>query len=337
MLANYSSSSRATRSPTLRRRLTQAPHNADFASAVRWRRKQGPCRPGEKSWPRRASRCDVLWSQLDALWLAYVEPGHDPCRAVFLRCRVMHGTRRRLESSVLGLAPHIVFRFDDMRSRWIIMAPSGLMLPDEQAVEILRAVDGAAGVGTIIDSLARRYTQAPRDADRQGCRRHAAGPCRQGMHWSMPARIDPPLALLAELTHRCPLRCPYCSTRSSSNARSERASEEEWRRVFREAAALGVLQVHFCGGEPMARRDLVGADRRGELARPLRQPDHLGHAGRRTRAGGLRPGRAETRPAQLPACRPGRRRSHRGATGRACEEDKRLRPLRRARSACRSR
>jgi len=67
------------------------------------------------------------------------------------------------ESSVLGLAPHIVFRFDDTRSRWIIMAPERLMLPDEQAVEILQLVDGTAGVGTIVDSLARRYTQAPRE------------------------------------------------------------------------------------------------------------------------------------------------------------------------------
>ena len=67
------------------------------------------------------------------------------------------------ESSVLRLAPHIVFRFDDTRSRWIIMAPERLMLPDEQAVEILQLVDGTAGVGTIVDSLAQRYTQAPRD------------------------------------------------------------------------------------------------------------------------------------------------------------------------------
>jgi pyrroloquinoline quinone biosynthesis protein D len=66
------------------------------------------------------------------------------------------------ESSVLRLAPHIVFRFDDTRSRWIIMAPERLMLPDEQAVEIMQLVDGTAGVGAIIDSLAQRYTQAAR-------------------------------------------------------------------------------------------------------------------------------------------------------------------------------
>jgi pyrroloquinoline quinone biosynthesis protein D len=66
-------------------------------------------------------------------------------------------------ASVLRLAPHIVFRFDEARQRWIMMAPERLMLPDEQAVEILKLVDGKANVGAIVDSLAARYTQAPRD------------------------------------------------------------------------------------------------------------------------------------------------------------------------------
>jgi pyrroloquinoline quinone biosynthesis protein D len=65
--------------------------------------------------------------------------------------------------TVLQLAPHVVFRFDDTRQRWVMMAPERLMLPDEQAVEILQLVDGKAGVGTIVDTLAARYTQAPRE------------------------------------------------------------------------------------------------------------------------------------------------------------------------------
>ena len=67
------------------------------------------------------------------------------------------------DSSVLCLAPHIVFRFDETRQRWIILAPERLMLPDEQAVEILQLVDGKTGVGAIVDSLANRYSQAPRE------------------------------------------------------------------------------------------------------------------------------------------------------------------------------
>jgi pyrroloquinoline quinone biosynthesis protein D len=67
------------------------------------------------------------------------------------------------DRSVLQLAPHIVFRFDDVRKRWIMMAPERLMLPDEQAVEILHLVDGKASVATIVDALAARYIEAPRE------------------------------------------------------------------------------------------------------------------------------------------------------------------------------
>jgi pyrroloquinoline quinone biosynthesis protein D len=66
-------------------------------------------------------------------------------------------------TSVMRLAPHIVLRFDDIRKRWTMMAPERLMLPDEQAVEILQLVDGKTGVGAIIDALAERYTQATRE------------------------------------------------------------------------------------------------------------------------------------------------------------------------------
>ena len=82
---------------------------------------------------------------------------------------------------MLRLAPHIVFRFDDTRQRWIMLAPERLMLPDEQAVEILKLVDGKASVGAIIDALAARYTQAPREQIARRRHRYAAGPRRQGM------------------------------------------------------------------------------------------------------------------------------------------------------------
>ena len=66
-----------------------------------------------------------------------------------------------------------------------------------------------------------------------------------------------PLGLLAELTHRCPLGCPYCSNPVQLDRRSDELDTATWARVFREAAGLGVLQVHISGGEPAARRDLV--------------------------------------------------------------------------------
>ncbi|WP_419899187.1 pyrroloquinoline quinone biosynthesis protein PqqE [Roseomonas sp. USHLN139] len=68
--------------------------------------------------------------------------------------------------------------------------------------------------------------------------------------------VAPPMALLAELTHRCPLACPYCSNPLALDRASDELDTEGWKRVLDQAAALGVLQVHFSGGEPMARRDL---------------------------------------------------------------------------------
>jgi pyrroloquinoline quinone biosynthesis protein E len=69
--------------------------------------------------------------------------------------------------------------------------------------------------------------------------------------------LHSPLGLLAELTHRCPLGCPYCSNPLALDPRDGELDTATWARVFREAAALGVLQIHLSGGEPGARRDLV--------------------------------------------------------------------------------
>jgi pyrroloquinoline quinone biosynthesis protein E len=66
-----------------------------------------------------------------------------------------------------------------------------------------------------------------------------------------------PLALIAELTHRCPLHCVYCSNPLELQARSTELSTEDWSRVFQEAAALGVLQADFTGGEPLTRPDIL--------------------------------------------------------------------------------
>ena len=69
--------------------------------------------------------------------------------------------------------------------------------------------------------------------------------------------LTKPLGLLAELTHRCPLGCPYCSNPLALDKREDELDTATWARVFVEAAGLGVLQVHLSGGEPGARRDLV--------------------------------------------------------------------------------
>jgi pyrroloquinoline quinone biosynthesis protein E len=68
--------------------------------------------------------------------------------------------------------------------------------------------------------------------------------------------VEPPMAMLAELTHRCPLACPYCSNPLELTGRQAEMTAAQWADVFRQAAELGVLQLHLSGGEPAARRDL---------------------------------------------------------------------------------
>ena len=70
------------------------------------------------------------------------------------------------------------------------------------------------------------------------------------------------MALLAELTHRCPLQCPYCANPLALERAAAELDTATWLRVLDEAAALGVLQVHFSGGEPTVRRDLPDLVRR---------------------------------------------------------------------------
>src|ERR1700694_4167836 len=129
---------------------------------------------------------------------------------------------------------------------------------------------------------------ARRDRHRRRC--HAAGPCRQGIsHGSARedvmsptltganvAASDPsdglavleqrgstaetfgiPLAVLAELTHRCPLQCPYCSNPVELERGGSELTTEDWKKVLTYLAQNGVLQIHFSGGEPTARKNLV--------------------------------------------------------------------------------
>jgi pyrroloquinoline quinone biosynthesis protein E len=65
-----------------------------------------------------------------------------------------------------------------------------------------------------------------------------------------------PTTLLAELTHRCPLHCPYCSNPLDLLRAESEITTEEWKRVFTQARELGVLQLGLSGGEPLVRKDL---------------------------------------------------------------------------------
>src|SRR5215813_1777340 len=65
-----------------------------------------------------------------------------------------------------------------------------------------------------------------------------------------------PYTLIAELTYRCPLRCPYCSNPLQYAEDEDEIATPTWLRVLEEAEALGVVQVNLTGGEPLLRHDL---------------------------------------------------------------------------------
>ncbi len=79
-----------------------------------------------------------------------------------------------------------------------------------------------------------------------------------GSSFAKPGHVPgPPLWLLAELTYRCPLQCPYCSNPLDFAQHKEELSTEQWIEVFRQARELGAAQLGFSGGEPLVRQDLA--------------------------------------------------------------------------------
>ncbi|HSM41127.1 MAG TPA: pyrroloquinoline quinone biosynthesis protein PqqE [Afifellaceae bacterium] len=70
------------------------------------------------------------------------------------------------------------------------------------------------------------------------------------------AASGPPIGVLAELTHRCPLQCPYCSNPAKLLKADRELDTETWLDVFEQAADIGIMQVHISGGEPALRADL---------------------------------------------------------------------------------
>ena len=69
-------------------------------------------------------------------------------------------------------------------------------------------------------------------------------------------QVKPPLWLLAELTYRCPLQCPYCSNPLDFAKQEQELTTEQWITVFEQAREMGAVQIGFSGGEPLVRKDL---------------------------------------------------------------------------------
>ncbi len=162
--------------------------------------------------------------------------------------------------------------YDEAREQDALLYPEGVLLLNETAGAVVRLCNGTRTAGEITAALARQYTGvSSRDVvallDGLAAKRLIAAGDGAAERPPAPQQVAPatrqarqapvPLGLVAELTYRCPLRCPYCSNPGELGAYRDELTTEQWCRVLDEARELGVLQVHLSGGEPLARRDLV--------------------------------------------------------------------------------
>ncbi|MBM3576332.1 MAG: pyrroloquinoline quinone biosynthesis protein PqqE [Alphaproteobacteria bacterium] len=160
---------------------------------------------------------------------------------------------------------------DRARSRTVILAPERAYELDPIGLIVLRAIDGVTRVADLCARLAQQYA-APLDiitrdvttllqglADKRLLRNGPDGfaaPAPSAFASSIAPFAGGPAGLLAELTHRCPLQCPYCSNPLELERSNVELTADEWGETFRQAASIGALQLHLSGGEPTARRDL---------------------------------------------------------------------------------
>lgn len=164
--------------------------------------------------------------------------------------------------------------YDEAREQDALLYPEGVLLLNETAGAVLKYCDGVRTVEGIGAELAREYSGASVPdvlallsslaakrliaVDPRGSRPVPAVAVPQVAPAARRPRQAPvPLGLVAELTYRCPLHCPYCSNPVELAAYRDELTTEQWCRVMDEARELGVLQVHLSGGEPLARRDLA--------------------------------------------------------------------------------
>ncbi|HTS89733.1 MAG TPA: pyrroloquinoline quinone biosynthesis protein PqqE, partial [Gemmatimonadales bacterium] len=191
----------------------------------------------------------------------------------------------------MALAPTAVPRlwrlarigFDRVRQRPVLLYPEGAMFINETGKAILELCDGTRSVDRIAGELGQRYSADVRAdvsefLERMARRDMVVFPSGgyetptsvaeeprasvpAGVPAPSPAPAGPsarrtPTTLLAELTYRCPLHCPYCSNPLEMTRAEQELSTDDWKRVFSQARALGVLQLGLSGGEPLVRKDL---------------------------------------------------------------------------------
>ncbi|GAA2853449.1 pyrroloquinoline quinone biosynthesis protein PqqE [Actinoplanes cyaneus] len=165
-----------------------------------------------------------------------------------------------------GLATGVRLVHDPVRDADALLYPEGALLLEGPAVDVVRACDGRRDLGGIVAELARTYDEPRADdvtrlIDQLTGRRLltdaglSAG--RERCAGAFTGAAPLPIGMVAELTYRCPLRCGYCSNPVQIDPVRDELTTAEWLAVLDQARALGVLQVHFSGGEPVLRPDLA--------------------------------------------------------------------------------
>jgi PqqA peptide cyclase len=168
----------------------------------------------------------------------------------------------------------------------VLLSPERGLRLSPSAAAIVSLCDGGHEIDEIVGVLRSRYSGADGariEADVRGLLAdlrarglldgHAAVARRSTGEGSVVLEPQPapssakvesaPYTLVAELTHRCPLACPYCSNPRELVRGQDELTTEEWVRVVDDAATLGVMQMHLSGGEPLARSDLEAIAARG--------------------------------------------------------------------------
>ncbi len=179
----------------------------------------------------------------------------------------------------IRLSSSVRLRADPRDGVTVLLSPERGLRLGTTAAEIVALCDGSRHAAEIVDALHARYggdrARIDRDvrsllADLRGrgllegfdadTPPPAAPPPAMRDEAGAPPpsaeTVEAPYTLVAELTHRCPLACPYCSNPRDLVPRHEELGTEEWLRAIDDAADLGVMQVHLTGGEPLARNDL---------------------------------------------------------------------------------
>jgi pyrroloquinoline quinone biosynthesis protein E len=178
-----------------------------------------------------------------------------------------------------GLAVGVRRRIDPITGQLLLVFPEAVVELKGPGPAIISLCDGRRTFGQIVAALAEKYN-APLAILREDVARYLHRLRDRILIEVDAARINPaasefnipspaphpsassssslarPLGLVAELTYRCPLHCPYCSNPTQYPTGRGELTTDAWRRVLHEAAGLGVLHALFSGGEPLARKDL---------------------------------------------------------------------------------